>query len=326
MGGNALKNTETRRYESEEYYNLVEEVINKFDIFLYNRVEVIQSYNNKESFGDMDILYSTYDDNPISKSCFRQLFQPNELVQNTNVISLDYKQFQIDFIHVSKEEFDYALNYFGNNDLGNLIGKIARQFGLKHGHNGLFLPLRDGNNMFAEVILTLDYNKSLEFLGLDVDRYKQGFNELSDIFEFVSKSPYFNPDKYKLENLSNKGRVRDKKRTTYQEFLKYCETLTGEYWISNEDKTVYFEHIFFYYPEAYEDYKIQMARLAMVKYSKEKFNGDIVSNLTGLTDKDLGKFMSYIKDDFNFRKENIVYLSPHRIERNILHKFKFYKT
>ncbi len=69
-----------------------------------------------------------------------------------------------------------------------------------------------------------------------------------------------------------------------------------------------------------------MANLAMVKLCKEKFNGDIVSNLTGLTDKDLGKFMSHIKNNFYFRKENIVYLSSGRIEKNILHMFNQYKA
>jgi DNA polymerase/3'-5' exonuclease PolX len=108
-------------------------------------------YNNKESFGDMDILYSTYDNKSINKNAFNFIFAPTEIVQNTNVISLDYKQLQIDFIHIKEDEFDYALNYFGNNDLGNLIGKIARQFVLKHGHNGLILPLRDGNNIFGKL-------------------------------------------------------------------------------------------------------------------------------------------------------------------------------
>jgi hypothetical protein len=63
----------------------------------------------------------------------------------------------------------------------------------------------------------------------------------------------------------------------------------------------------------------------MIKFCKEKFNGDIVSELTGLTDKDLGKFMSHIKDDFNFRKENIVYLSREQIYSNILIAHRLYK-
>ncbi len=173
MGGNALKNTLTRRYDVKEYHNLSEELINKFDSLLYSKIEVIPAYSNKESFGDMDILYSTHDNKPIDKENFVSIFEPNELVQNSNVISLDYKQLQIDFIHTTQEEFDYALNYFSFNDCGNLIGKCVRQFGLKHGHNGLILPLRDGNNMFGEVVLTLDYNKGLEFLGFDVNRYKK---------------------------------------------------------------------------------------------------------------------------------------------------------
>ena len=185
--------------------------------------EVIPSYNDKKSFGDMDIIYATYNDVPLEVEVFIELFKPKEIVRNSNVISLEYKEFQIDFIHSPKEEYDYALSYFSYNDISNLIGKLSRRFGLKHGHNGLRLPLRDGDNMIGEITLTLDHNRTLAFLGLDVEQFNKGFDNLDEIFSFVAASPHYNPDDYKLENISSAGRVRDKKRETYQKFLKFGE-------------------------------------------------------------------------------------------------------
>lgn len=280
----------------------------------------IPSYTEKESFGDMDILYTTFDDVPLGVDFFKFVFDSKEIIRNTNVISLEYKEFQIDFIHATEEEFSYSLNYFSYNDCGNLVGKLARRFGLKHGHNGLVLPLRDGNNMFGEVTLTLDHDRTLAFLGLDVDQFNAGFDNLDQIFEFIAASPHYNPDDYKLENVSSAGRIRDKKRETYQKFLVFGENWKGVRVPKSEDKSVFLEAIFDAFPDAYSEYKQKMFELATQKFIKDKFNGDLVSEWTGLSEKELGLFMRVLRDDFNFKPENIVYLSVDQLKTRVMEK------
>lgn len=326
MGGNCLKNVYTRRYNADEYYVLCNEVIDKICIAsdTWMTVDVIPTYRNKESFGDMDILYSTFTEKPFQKTTIQRIFpETKEIFVNINVTSFEYKEFQIDLIYVNQETIDYALNYFSFSDLGNLVGRIAHRFGLKHGHNGLFLPLRDGDNKFAEILLTDDYSTALKFLGLDSDKFKEGFDDLEDIFEFVTSSKWFHPDSYDLAELSHMHRTRDKKRVTYQKFLEYIKDWDSEVIEINRNKQDYMEDIFNFFPGSGEQFRKVMAELAMMRNAKQKFNGEVVFELTGLKDKELGEFMKTLRKLFWFRPENLVYSTQNQIEERI--KAHFYK-
>lgn len=325
MGGNCIKNAHTRRYDADEYYSLCDDVIRKisFGDNTWLSVEVIPSYRNKESFGDMDILYSTFTEKPFTKNKIHEMFpESKEIVVNTNVTSFEYEEFQIDLIHVRNDIIDYALNYFSFSDLGNLIGRIAHRFGLKHGHNGLFLPLRDGDNKFAEILLTDDYSTALKFLDLDPNRFKQGFDDLEDMFEYVTSSKWFHPDSYDLAELSHMHRTRDRKRVTYQKFLEYIKDWSGEVIPRRPNKQDYMEEIFDFFPGAREQFRQVMADLAMKKMAKEKFNGDVVSEITGLVDRELGEFMKTLRNLFWFRPENLIYSTDSQIRERIEAHFK----
>ena len=324
MGGNIFPNT--RRYDKDEYFALSDEVLHTFmntDV-QWNDVEIIPAYRSKETFGDLDILYSTTNNIPLDARVFSEMFDTKDVSRNSEVTSIAYKQFQIDFIHIPREHFDYGLAFFSYNDFGNIASKLFRYFGLRHGHMGLYLVLRDGDNKFGQVLLTLDHDKALKFVGLDPIVFNSGFDTLEEMFDYATMSPYYSPEWYKLENISSAGRIRDKKRPTYQAFLKYGETYTGPQAQKVFDKSVFLELIFKTFPEAIPTYKDAMAKLAMQKFVKEKFNGNLVSEATGLKDKELGQFMRYLKEDFLFTPENIVYLSDSQIWANVRTKFNLY--
>ena len=131
------------------------------------------------------------------------------------------------------------------NDAGNLCGKLFHKFGLKHGHKGLVLPLRDGDNHFEDVHLTFNHDDALKFVELDPEKYNAGFDSLDALFKYVASSPYYSPEFYKLENLNTIAKVRDRKRTTYNKFLEFGERYTGPIYTEfNKDKSVYLERIF----------------------------------------------------------------------------------
>lgn len=319
MGGNALKNTYTRRYDRDEYKQLESSVLIRLlsDIRI-DKVRLIPAYHNKESFGDMDVLVS-YAEKINIIDIVKEIFNPNEIVKNDTVVSFDYKEFQIDLIRVPAEVSDYAHAYFGYNDLGNLIGKLCHKFGLKHGHTGLYLPLRDGDNMFAEILINSDHRKTLKFLGLDCERFDLGFDDLDSIFNYVSSSKYFNPDFYQLENLNNIARTRDRKRETYNKFLKFCDTYTGPKWTTfSHDKSDYLQMIFDAFPEAYPVVQEKVMQLSAKKHMRTKFNGEIVSMLTGLKAKELGMFMKHLKTLWNFSDTILMYLDDAVIQQNII--------
>lgn len=322
MGGNCLKETFTRRYQADEYKELCAIVNRKLYSHGYMAaMHIIDAYRTKESFGDMDVLYTTYDDLPLCVEDIADMFSnepPNQIVRNGSVISFDFREFQIDFIHSPQSEFMYAKNYFAWNDIGNLIGKITRRFGLKHGHNGLILPLRDGDHAFDEVVMTYDHDQTLRLIELDPERFNVGFDTLDDIFEYVSSSPYFNPESYKLENVSHAGRVRDKKRKTYQEFLKFIEEREGTFNVLQmPSKELMVPHVLSYF-DKWGQFNSAVAGLAVQKQAKLKFNGELVSTLTGLEGKDLGMFMRELRQTGRFEPEYMVYLSDENIRQEIL--------
>ena len=291
MGGNALKHTQTRRYALQEYTELYNALSVRLNSMLGpHKQALIPAYREKTSFGDMDIVY----DGPrLSVDDVEREFSPNEIVKNGDVISFNYDQLQIDLINT--KTFDYSLCYFSYNDLGNLIGKLARRAGLKHGHNGLFLPLRLAEHYQVDIPVTTDYSAALEFLDLSPERFRQGFDTLQDIFDYVAGSRYFNPDAYKLENLNNIARVRDRKRSTYREFLKYCETAKPGSHAAKVDTVLYLPQIFDAFPDVRPRFMAEVAEMQVYCAAKDKFNGDVVTKLTGLTGKRLGEFIQYTK-------------------------------
>lgn len=321
MGGNVFSEGTTRRFLVDEYFQITPIILNTLiGIHSVNRCEVISTYSEKESFGDADILYSTFDNIPIDARVFGAVFNTKNVSRNSEVTSIEYNQLQVDFIHIHQDHFDYGLHYFMFSDCGNLVGKLAHQLGMKHGHKGLVLPLRDGNNKFSEVTLTLDPELTLIFLGLDRDKFRAGFNNLQEIFEFISASPYYLPDAYKLENLNTIARIRDRKRDTYRKFLEYGATYVGPTHHKVDDKSIYLQKIFEFFPDAYPVYKDALQKLALQKLAKEKFNGNIVTAWTGLKDKELGEFMKELRRDWYFSNENILNLSVDQIRDRVLDK------
>lgn len=329
MGGNALQEGLTRRHNKDEYIQKSLEVLTKLQTFLYVPCAMlIDSYKTKETFGDADILYTRPDDKPLSYDDVSKLFpESKEIVRNSSVISFEYKELQVDLIHSPDIEFVYALNYYGNNDVGNLVGKLAHQLGLKHGHRGLTMPVRDGVNIVGEVLLTRDHDIALKFLDLDVGVFNKGFDTLEDIFKFVRKSKYFNPDSYKLENLNTIGKMRDKKRTTYRAFLEYNEANpVANPYVRKANKKEYLQQIFEYFCEdALNDYTKVTQELAAIRYIKTRFNGDIVSMLTGYTGKGLGQFMQHLKaNEFLLNRHTIPLLSEEEIADIVLKNAKIF--
>ena len=73
----------------------------------------------------------------------------------------------------------------------------------------------------TSIVVTKDFDKALKFLGFDVERFKQGFNNMNEVFEFVASSTFFNKDAFLFENRNHKARARDKKRSNYLAALEY---------------------------------------------------------------------------------------------------------
>ena len=184
------------------------------------------------------------------------------------------------------------------------MGRIAHKMGVRYGHDGLSVVFRDGNHQFAERILSKDTDRILTFLDYDAARWRQGFDTLEEIFEFAASTPYFNSAIFAYENRNHTSRVRDRKRAVYRGFLEWQESrsdLPAYPWADtseiggrrlDEDALL---RIFAAFPEFEPEYASVMAEHELHCQAKQIFNGEIVSELTGLTGHELGHFMRELK-------------------------------
>jgi hypothetical protein len=202
MGGLALKNTFTRRFQKDEYlkleslvFDILKEDFVQFDTPLY--------YSDKSSFGDMDIILSMEGFNKPMREYIKETFgvTDNEMFHNGNCWSFAFHELQIDLITCAPEDFSSNYHYLAFNDLGNFIGRLAHAKGVKYGQEGLWYNHYFKDGKIGKVMISKDYDDIFEFLGLSYSDWKNGFKTLEEIFEYVATSEFFDGDMFQLSNL-----------------------------------------------------------------------------------------------------------------------------
>lgn len=302
MGGTALEQQGviTRRASAQEFHNEIAPTVmgHLRALFPGIEAEVIHSYREKGSFGDMDIIA---DRGTLPQNATQQIidtFHPAAYVRNGPVFSFEHDGFQIDLIRYPQPVYDFARQYFAFNDLGNLIGRVAHNMGFKFGHDGLHYPLRDADNpnhLISKVIVTQDFPAALTFLGFDPVRHDAGFNQLEDIFEYVVSSPYFDSASFMLENRSNKARTRDRKRPNYNAFLKWVtDHAPGTRRMVTLDRSDHLRRARHTFPAFRERINQAQVDHEVDKRFRAVFNGHRVAALTGQGGKELGQTMAGI--------------------------------
>lgn len=307
MGGNALSHPSVR-LTKKNYDRLVSDSLAKLrGQFPAGRFEAIESFRSKADFGDADLVCWAPDYDPYALAA---ALGAVEVVRNGPVTSVGLvvrpevdavagNVFQVDLIKQSPEDFDFALNYFKANDAGNLAGRLAKSMETSLRHDGLFFVLRFGDYKFRDILLTRDYDKALGYIGLDPAVFNAGFETLTDIFEFIVSSPYFRADIFLLENRNAQSRIRDRKRPTYRAFLQYCaEHPELPAFPAPKEADAWLPRIAEHFPHFQAEYRQALADMAEQRAVKAKFNGEWVSQLTGLQGKELGGLMKRFKESF----------------------------
>jgi len=317
MGGNAIKGA--IRLNKDEYFSLGAEVLELLAPFAQMndiRCKVVDAYHSKPTFGDMDIVV---EDNGTYIEWFdiiNEVFHSKEIVhtKNSPVISFEYKGFQIDLILTASKYYDFAVHYYSYNDVCNLIGRITDAMGFKFGHNGLWYHYKNlDEGVDEKLCVTTDFKEALEAFGFSYERFLKGFYDLNEIFEYISSNKYFNPDLYLLENRNHQGRTRDKKRVTYQEFLKYCATISIPQTTHIFNRDADFIYVAKFFPKIHIQLNHVKFIARTIKYAKQYFSAHDVVTHTGLSDKNLGLYIKATMDKFPDKFDWAVYClaSPH---------------
>lgn len=293
MGGNVFEGT--RRYSKEEYLSAQDKWVNYLsDQFTVGTLSIVKE---KETFGDLDLVVTGN-----KEKLIEILINHYPLFINGNIISIKDNDFQVDLILVPEISFKYSIHYFGCQDLGNLLGRIIKQYGFKHGWNGLYYIQRNGDHVVKEHLLSINYLDIINILGLDKCKFFNGFNDYEDMFNWLVKSPLFISSIFKYENLNHTNRVRDRKRKVYNLFLDYIDKLDGSIKnkevpkLSEEEKRSF---VFSKFPKLALEVEQLDKEIEIHNMVKSKFNGELVKSLTGLSGVSLGNFIKLFKSSYN---------------------------
>lgn len=330
MGGNIF-NTNVR-INKQQFDHISNDVIMRIG-HMTNNVDVIVSYKEKQTFGDIDILAGVDSSNQIFElmnwiiAHLEELSLVSGINKNGNVLSVGWllnhsETVQIDLIFVENRIYQFAYWYFAYNDMGNFFGKYAHKMGLKFGHKGLLLPYRDSTGkLLDEIEVTTNFYDAVEFLGFDVLKLKihhqHGFPTMQEVYEFITNHPNFTKEMFSFENMNHTARIRDRKRANYHGLLDYVATLPDNCnkW---DPKDQYIEKVINTFPHVAEAtfYLNEKERLRTLIASK--WNGRVIQRITGLQGKELGNFIKIHRPP----DDEIVKMSDDQIEKYIYDKLK----
>jgi hypothetical protein len=294
MGGNAIPGV--RRYDRQEFEYIKEQVCCTLMEDYGLNVAPLLYYKDKSSFGDLDIIVEWDKDLSDGRKLMIDALSPRVFIFNDTCVSLNVDELQVDLILTKKEFFDTSYYYYAYNDLGNLMGRIAKSlFGCKYGWHGLSVPIRAHNNTqeLSNHIISQDSPRIFDFLGFDWDRFEQGFDSLDDIFTYVMYSKYFRAEFFDLDNLNHINRTRNRKRANYAAFL---EAIEKEGAIFKGQTPTYDVDTFF--PEAKFKETAEALIDKSIRHKQSKEKALQIFSKVGFSNIEIGKCMSKLRNDF----------------------------
>lgn len=204
MGGAATKHLGTQRIPQHRY----DEIIAILGEFNCRPAKTFP----KPDHGDVDVICT-----PEVRDEIIKVLNITATVRNGNVWSCVYEmgqeKYQIDFITTAKEKLDYTAKWYCYGNMSLLIGRVIPKE-LKFAYDALKLRSCDKP-------IIRDFDKALEFLGFDVEKFNKGFSTTKEMLDWIASSKYFVHDGL-INNWRNSStKHRDKKRTTLDEEIVY---------------------------------------------------------------------------------------------------------
>ena len=312
MGGNAIKKVLVSRINLETYQFIKKDIFSSLSLFF--EMDFSFEVPNKIDFGDIDILYKSNPKVDLKKVIINQ-FNPIEIVYNGPVTSFAYslnnEYYQIDMVkcsnlHMSKFFFSYG-------DLGGVIGTITKFYGISYGE-GLWIhvskeTIKDYLKKEIEdftttkIFLSNDSKEICNYLDLDYEKWKVGFEDKVSIFQWVISSSWFHKDIFK--NLNSFEKKKTLVRPFYRDFNEYIFNENNKFDkqenIQCFQKNKQLEAIYYFKKidllnKIIEENKIKLER-------KKKCNGFKFKQF-GYCDKEIGiaiiEFKKFIINKFNY--------------------------
>lgn len=279
-------------------------------------------YGDKPDFGDLDVIVARDAWAEHGEDVLRAL----GIVERKRVGRLQstvYDGLQTDFFAVGADEVECMYTFMCFNDLGNLIGRLCRRFGLQWGEDGLaYVYRRERHDHYKALLpLTRDFARVCGFLQLDHAAWVSGFAKLEDMFAWVIASPYFSVAPYLDDVKGGLARRATKQRPTIERFLAFLRERGASARPVFEDRSAYAAMVAFAFPEARLDRQLARERAAEVRAATiaDKFSGTLVMQWRpGLTGKALGELIVAFKRSIPNFDDWVVATPSAEIERRVV--------
>lgn len=307
MGGHAL-GIPTQRLTPDRYNEVSSDIVTRLQLF-YSLAELTIPRPNKTSHGDVDILVS----GKITELDPRVVFGATVVVRNGGVTSFDYQGHQVDLIHIqNKDEFQLARLFYSLGDFGMIIGMMMKSLGLKYGYQGLSVVVES-----TQIKLSTDIDLIFKFMGLDGDQWQRGFNTDEQVFDFIISSRLFRHSMFKRhEDRWNHGeRKALGNRPMFVAFIAYVELHAQNH--TELDKLLaddITKEAVAYFDKQSEVDKV-MERLDRTRRLKQRFNGHIVMEITGLKAQPLSAFIQYCRSRIS--DDEMLKMTPQQVREVI---------
>lgn len=317
MGGKHFKGLDVERMDKEKYLEVIDFLKDSKNSFIFECFDIIPSIQEKESFGDVDLLFNVekyfsfcQKEEGFLKDSFSfedRAFVEKEISNIVGVADFSWqdqalffvfdfygKKVQVECLFTNEKNHEFKKLNFAYNDLGSvLLPIVARQYGLKWSDDGIYKTTE-----FGKVLVSDNPKVVLEFLDFSYEKYKQGFRTRTEVFEFLRDHPCLNWGDFRLENQSPTFRKNQKNRVLYKELLDYMKAngLYVEPWDYEKSMCMRNERLHLLHME-FPHVRVQEKALEeeheLEEEYKKKVRGQWVMEWTGLTPgKALGTFMN----------------------------------
>lgn len=236
---------------------------------------------------------------------------------NAHIIKFD-EESRIVILYAKEEKYFEWLYNYNAYSISIVLGKILKSIGLKHGEEGLQYVQYDLRENHKSVVgtfeITRDFYGILDLLELNVERYKQGFSNVTDVIEFLIQSPYFKPEKF----------INYNKEQTNIFLQKLEEYLILHKFTNDNPKKLTLERVKEFFKHIDFDTEINaLAEKAEKKQSiVDKLNGRLIlDTIPGFEAKNIGLALSVFKQSFETPVQYKEFMAE-RTQEEVLSKFK----
>ncbi|KAK8229245.1 hypothetical protein IWZ00DRAFT_326135 [Phyllosticta capitalensis] len=236
MGGQAFAadGLEAPRIPNELYKHLSNKYATELSR-LFEHVTSAQAVTWKVDHGDIDMLVEG-PRNELSAAQIAEALGAKAYKEHGPVLSFAMPHpeeprriVQLDIQLCPKAYLDWQTWQASYGDLGQIIGVIIRNLGLTATDKGLFVRIAEiepTNKKASMIFLTKDPVQHIEFLGLDQEKLRAGFDSEEDLFKWVAGCRFLNrqnivpKESGPAESETHNDRARRKKRGMYRAFVE----------------------------------------------------------------------------------------------------------